>query len=118
MPTRDDGEFKVAEFSVKMPKLDMDRLRERARAMVANGESQITGGKFGEPVLAEWQAKNKTRVTQRPDDEQDICRISVGGGIQGADLTYAVFRGDRIKCAFLLEMAAAALREGPMVARA
>jgi hypothetical protein len=89
-----------------------NRLETRAERMMAKGESQITAGAPGEPVLKEWRHRTMC-IVQRPDDEQNILRISVGGGVVGADISYCVFRGDRTQCANLLEQAAVALREGP-----
>lgn len=112
MQTHDDRDFRVSDFSRPTRKLDPGRLKERAVQMVASGASVITAGLPGEPTLAEWQAANGMHVVRRPDDEQGICRISIGGNIQPDDVQYLVFRGDPIQCAFLLEMAAAALRAG------
>ena len=91
----------------------MGTLEKRARRMMAAGESHITAGKPGEKPLAEHMAVNEMFVSQLADDEQGVLRISIGGGIlhvrgQG---NYCVFRGDRVKCRFLLQMAIAALDE-------
>jgi hypothetical protein len=75
--------------------------------------SGIAGGLPDESVLAEWRYKTLS-IVERPEDEQKIVRISVGGGVPGADISYCVFRGDRTQCAHLLETAAAALRAGPL----
>lgn len=88
------------------------KLGERAGTMVQNRQSEITAGKRGEPVLAEWKCGD-LHVVQRPADEQEILRISIGGGISLAHIDYCVFRGDRTRCACLLEEAAKALRDGP-----
>jgi hypothetical protein len=77
------------------------------------GAAEITAGAPGEPILAEWRYKTLS-IVERPEDEQKILRISVGGGVPGADISYCVFRGDRTQCAYLLESAAAALRAGPL----
>lgn len=50
---------------------------------------------------------------RRPDDEQGILRISVGGGVQTVDVNYCVYRGDLAKCLHLLRMAICALEECP-----
>ena len=88
---------------------DFKRLEDRAKKIVSEGGSEITAGKPGEPVLAQWKSEG-VYVTQRPDDEQGILRISVGGGLTSVDLNYCVFRGDRVACAELLAKAVEALR--------
>ena len=85
-----------------------DRLQDRARAGQRESLAEITAGKPGEKDVDKWRARCGMNVIQRPDDEQGILRISVGG--QPAILDYCVFRGDREKCAALLERALAALR--------
>ena len=90
---------------------DFPRLRERASEMLRKNLSTITAGEAHEQPLGEWEAPNGVHVKRLPDDEQGILRVSVGGGIQSVDINYCVFRGDPIKCAFLLDMAAAAIRE-------
>lgn len=89
-----------------------NRLERRADRMMAEGGAEITAGAPGEPVLNEWRHRT-LHIVQRPNDEQNILRISAGGGVVGADIGYCVFRGDRTQCANLLEQAAVALREGP-----
>ena len=91
---------------------DFDLLKERAKKAMEDGCGEITAGAPGERPLGQWKY-GRLLVTKRPDDEQGILRISTGGGISGEDLDYCVFRGDRTKCAILLEMAAKALREIP-----
>lgn len=80
--------------------------------MQQSGMSVVAAGSPGEPILAEWD-RGRIHVVKRPDDEQGILRISVGGGIERVKLDYCVFRSDRTACAFLLEQAALALRETP-----
>lgn len=84
------------------------RLQRRAEGMKEYGLSQITGGKPDEPVLDQWQ-HGVMHIIQRPDDEQGILRISIGGGVKGADLDYCVFRGKRQQCLDLLRAAVRAL---------
>jgi len=86
-------------------------LEAKAAKMVAAADSTITAGVDGEPVLAEWR-QNRMTCIQRPDDEHGILRISVGGDHPlHKSLNYCVFRGDRTRCAYLLEQAVRALRE-------
>ena len=85
-----------------------NRLMERARKGQRESTAEITAGKPGEPELDKWRAECGMNIVQRPDDEQGILRVSVGG--KPAVIDYCVFRGDRAKCAELLERAAAALR--------
>lgn len=92
------------------------RLGKRASRMAQDGLSQITAGKPGEMALVEWEA-GRLQVRQMPPDLQDILRVSLGGGIEQAHIDYCVFRGDRTRCAYLLEEAAKALREGPPPAK-
>lgn len=89
------------------------RLKGRADRAMRGDMSGIAGGLPDESVLAEWRYKTLS-IVERPEDEQKIVRISVGGGVPGADISYCVFRGDRTQCAHLLETAAAALRAGPL----
>lgn len=97
MQSHDEGDF-------------MDRLRGRAKAMAGAKVCEITAGKEGEPVLDEWQF-GRLYVVQRPDDEQGVLRISVGGGVASQDIDYCVIRGNPSECAFLLETAAKAIRD-------
>ncbi len=80
-------------------------LEEKAKRMRKAGESEITGGKEGEPELAKW-SKAGVDVTKRPDDEHGILRVSVGGN---EDMAYCVFRGKRAECIRLLRRALKAL---------
>lgn len=93
----------------------LDRLKIRADDAMAKGNSQITTGEPGEKPIDEWK-HGKIHVTKMPEDEQGILRMSVGGGTEGLvrklDINYCVFRGDRTQCAYMLEQAAKALREG------
>ncbi len=86
-------------------------LETRAESMKRDRLSEITGGKEDEPVLDEWDVGD-LHVVHRPDDEQGILRVSVGGGSQILKLDYCVFRGNRTACAYMLEQAAKALRAG------
>jgi len=97
---------------VQMPGEFMRRLQERADEMAQKKLSEITAGKDGEVCLDEWTGIGGINVVQRPDDEQGILRISVGGGIPTLNGDYCVFRGNRLACAALLERAARSLREG------
>lgn len=65
-----------------LPNPFMERLQERAEYMRDRKLSEITAGKHDEPVLDEWKHGAIT-VTKRPDDEQAILRISIGGGLEG-----------------------------------
>jgi len=96
--------------------LFMDRLKERATKMANDKLSEITAGKDDEKVRDEWE-HDDMHVTHRPDDEQGILRISIGGGIREAQFDYCVFRGDRIECMAMLEKALAALRYGASTQR-
>ena len=94
----------------------LGRLKERADECMKHQMADITAGTPGEEIVDEWRHGRLT-VTHRPDDEQGILRISIGGGAQLAkyDGDYCVFRGNRTACAYLLEQAAKALREGHIV---
>jgi hypothetical protein len=86
----------------------MKRLMERADEMVDARLSEITAGKRGESALLHF-TRNDVEVTQRPDDEQKILRISIGGLWQVPNTTYCVIRGDRQQCVDLLKKALKAL---------
>ena len=103
MQTHDDRDV------LDMKQFDHARLKVRADETVRNRHSQITAGAPGEKILAEWDREG-VHVVKRPNDEQGILRMSVGGG--AADFNYCVFRGKRLACAELLERSAKALREG------
>lgn len=90
----------------------MGRLGARAADALKTSASVITAGAPGEKALAEWEY-GRVQIRQLPEDEQRILRISLGGGIAQAEIDYCVFRGDRTRCAYLLELAAEALRAGP-----
>lgn len=114
MQTHNDSDFRIREqLQSAEKKKFLDELEERAAKLRSLGASQITGGTDGEPVLAEWQAQNGMYCVRRPDDEQGILRISVGGGVQTVDVNYCVYRGDLAKCLHLLRMAICALEECP-----
>lgn len=105
MQTHRDDDFDPSQF--------MEQLGRRAAVAKKKGTAKITVGEAGEPVLAEWK-HGGLYVVHRPPDPQGILRISIGGGeFNPVDLEYCVFRGDRTQCAYLLEKAARALREGP-----
>lgn len=91
---------------------DMERLERRAKNMQWQGTSHITGGAPGESPLMEYKFKS-INVRRMPNDEQDVLRISVGGGIDGFDGNYLVFRGDPARCERLLRMALKALERRP-----
>ena len=86
----------------------MRRLKERADEAMRNSASQITAGYPNEKAIDEYLA-NDVYVTQRPDDEQGILRISVGGGVRNRNVNYCVFRGDRKRVIDLLKKAVVAL---------
>jgi len=87
-------------------------LAGRAETIKKQEGSQITSGFDGEPFLAKWTAAN-VQVVQRPDDPQDILRISIGGGDHlPVSLNYCVIRGDRKRCIQLLQRAIKALEIG------
>ena len=91
-------------------------LKAKADRMVEDGKSSITAGCPGEKALAEWEHgvdPDVIQVRQMPEDEHGILRISVGGGASLANVNYCVFRGDRTRCAYLLEEAAKAMRAKP-----
>jgi hypothetical protein len=100
-----DGDFRRDMF--------MDRLKERAEEIRGQGKSQITGGRDGEEPLTTWKRRG-LHVTQLPDDEQGILRISIGGGSDTpVELNYCTFRGKHSKCVDLLRKALVAMQEGP-----
>ena len=103
MATHDDYSHRPEAFSG----LDMGRLYERANDMLRNRASEITAGKPGEKPLGQWDS-NGVHVTQMPDDEQGILRVSIGGGIEG--MNYCVFRGKLRHCVELLEQSLVALK--------
>ncbi|KKN80794.1 hypothetical protein LCGC14_0326000 [marine sediment metagenome] len=86
-------------------------LAAKAEQMCVAGESKITAGKEGEPVLGEWKT-NGIDVRHLPPDEHGILRISIGGGETPVPLNYCVFRGDHSACVDLLRKALAALERG------
>lgn len=91
-------------------RLFLRELEERAKKMVDNRASAITGGSPGEPVVDNW-TENGIMVTKRPDDEQGIMRISIGGGPNTpVNIDYCVFRGDLGDAVDLLERALVALK--------
>jgi len=101
MQTHDDRDARLPGW--------LDSLREKADAMIAVGESQITAGKPGEKPLVEY-VRAGVRVTQLPDDEHGILRLSIGGHPAAPfDTAYLVFRGDRGQCQSLLRRALKAL---------
>ena len=87
----------------------MKSLESKAERMVAESKSRLTAGHPGEKALSEWE-HGEIQVREMPEDEHRILRISVGGGATQANVNYCVFRGDRTRCAYLLEEAAKALR--------
>ena len=90
----------------------LERLKQRAEAIRQAELSQIASGATDERPLAEWRHKT-IHIHELPEDEQGILRVSTGGGIIGVDMNYCTFRGDRLRCANLLEEAAVGLRDGP-----
>lgn len=92
----------------------LSKLEKRAKKMRRDRASEITAGKDGEEPLLKWK-HGDMQVTQLPEDEQKILRISIGGGVDIVCVDYCVFRGDRTRCAYMLEQAAEALRLGPIV---
>jgi hypothetical protein len=89
----------------------MSQLRDRADQMLKDKASEITAGKDDETPLATWKS-HTMHCKHLPPDEQDILRISIGGGddIGNLNLNYCVIRGDRGKCIELLRKALKALR--------
>jgi hypothetical protein len=63
--------------------------------------------KPSEMVFAHWRYDNMD-VTKHPNDPDEILRVSVEGGDGFVD--FLTFRGDRARCALLLERAAKALK--------
>lgn len=91
-------------------KLFMGVLEERAKKILRERGSEITSGKPGELPLKEWES-NGVHVRQMPPDEQDIIRVSIGGGDgTPVDCNYCVFRGSKPLVERLLEKALVALR--------
>lgn len=91
----------------------LKRLKERADSMMENKASTITAGEDGKQPLAKWKS-HTIHCKHMPADEQDVLRISIGGGddlVGGTlELNYCVIRGDRGKCIDLLRKALKALR--------
>jgi len=91
-----------------------ESLKQKADRMLQNGQSKITAGNPDENPLASWK-RNKVSVTQLPDDEHGILRISIGGGTDlPFECNYLTFRGEHGKCVELLRRAIVALEEGPL----
>lgn len=94
----------------------LSRLEERAARMTAAGESRVTAGAPGEPVLAAWRHAGIV-VRQMPDDP-DALRVSVGQVLGGGpesedDDAYCVFRGRYEEVRTLLRRALVALERRP-----
>ena len=107
MQTHDDKDAMEAKFREE---IFLKKLEERAGKMKERKMSEITAGKENEPIIAQWRAHGM-QVTVRPDDEQGILRISVGGGDKTpVPLNYCTVRGDIGACIKLLERAIRALR--------
>lgn len=105
MLTHDDKDQRFQPF--------MDQLIARADRMREQKLSEITAGKEGEQELARWNADG-IEVVIRPNDPQDILRISVGGGSKTPmPLDYCTIRGEVGACITLLERAIEALRSAP-----
>lgn len=90
----------------------LNNLIDKAEAARAAGQSSITGGADGEPIIAQWKAFD-VGVRHLPDDEHGILRISIGGGETPLPLNYCVFRGNHQACIELLRKALKALEQGP-----
>ena len=91
-----------------------ESLKQKADQMLKNGKSQITAGRPDEAVIAHW-SRDKVSVTQLPDDEHGILRVSIGGGQDlPFECNYLTFRGDYDKCVDLLRKALSALEGGPL----
>ena len=104
MQTHSDEDFDSSDF--------MRQLAGRAAKMMKDKASEITAGKDGETPLAVWKS-HTVHCKHLPPDEQNILRISVGGGddlTQSLEMNYCVIRGDRGKCIELLRKALKALR--------
>jgi hypothetical protein len=97
--THDDDDAKT-EF--------MKILEARALESRQRGWSRITTGYPGEEPLRQWGHAG-IDVRKMPDDPQGILRISVGGGVEGMDIDYCTYRGDRMECIALLHRALRAL---------
>ncbi len=107
--THMDGDFfdrsRKAQF-------DWERMKQRAALAKKNKLSAITMGAADENPLAKWDAEGMT-VRKFQDDEQDVLRISVGGGVDGEDIDYCTYRGNRQRCLNLLYQACRALESRP-----
>jgi hypothetical protein len=89
-------------------------LQEKAVEMERLKKSTITAGKPEETPIAGWK-RNGVSVTQLPDDEHGILRISIGGGSDlPREINYCTFRGEHGKCIELLRKALKALEDGPL----
>ena len=90
-----------------------EQLQARADKMREQKLSEITAGKEDEKELARWKAHGMT-VVVRPNDPQDILRVSVGGGSKTpVPLNYCTIRGGTGQCIELLERAIRALKAAP-----
>ena len=100
MQTHRDDDFEI----------DMESLERKAHEMTEARENVITAGE-AETAVRQWKHKG-TSVTQMPDDEHGLLRISIGGSPTNArpKLAYCVFRGDRVECRRLLSEALKALQ--------
>lgn len=93
----------------------LEQLRSKADTIHSQGRSNITGGVDGEPVISRWESCG-IGVMQRPNDDQGILRLSIGGGDNlPVNVNYCVFRGERQACIDLLKRALTALEVGPPV---
>lgn len=93
----------------KVRQMFLDRLEDRAGEMERAQAALLTAGGEDEQPLDRWKHGGVT-VREMPPDEQDILRISVGGGPNlPVSVNYCVFRGNRHHCIHLLKRALAAL---------
>lgn len=88
----------------------MEKLTIRANEMTEKRLSEIAGGKESEQELGNWLIDG-IGIIHRPEDEQNILRISIGGGNTPLPLNYCTFRGDLGACIDLLEKVISALRK-------
>lgn len=87
-------------------------LEQKATRMQDAKQLEITAGKEGEQVLAEWES-NGVSVRQLPPANTVFCGSQSVVGKLPMPLNYCVFRGDHSACVDLLRKALLALEAGP-----
>lgn len=98
MQTHEDGDALKAHDLI-------DRLKHRAEMAELRGDGQITMGTDGEKPIRQMNFDGMS-VVQRPDDQDGILRISIGGGDHlPIEADYCVFRGDPTAICVLLKRA-------------